>query len=72
MPAKHDHANLGGSNRLLSVESAAALLDMPVRRLRDNRARWGIPSIRVGREVRIRERDLVAWIDRQSDVQAAS
>lgn len=64
MPIKpnRDHANLGGSNRLLSTPKAAALLDMDARSLRDNRHSLGIPAIRVGRELRFRERDLVAWI----------
>jgi excisionase family DNA binding protein len=59
---EHDHDNLGGSVRYLSVASAAALLDMPERRLRDHWKRWGIPAHRVGRELRFRERDIHAWV----------
>jgi len=53
---------LGGSNRLLSVESAAAYLDMPVTRLRRHWRDFGLPARRVGRELRFRERDLDEYV----------
>jgi excisionase family DNA binding protein len=56
----------GGSNRLLSLPHAAEILDVPVRRLRDNWRAWRIPAFKVGRELRIRERDLVAWVNKQA------
>jgi predicted DNA-binding transcriptional regulator AlpA len=63
MPARPDHHNLGGSNRLLNLADAAALLGLPKpRALRDYHKKWGVPSLRVGRELRFRERDLHAWI----------
>jgi len=53
----------GGSNQLLSLANAAAYLDMPERRLRDNWRRWGIPIYKVGRELRFRVRDLECWLE---------
>ncbi len=59
----HDHFNLGGSNRLLSLAEAAAFLGIPKpRSLRDYYKKWGIPALKIGRELRFRERDLNAWI----------
>lgn len=52
----------GGSNRLLDIPKAAAYLDVPPRRLRDNWRRWGISACKVGRELRFRERDLESWL----------
>jgi excisionase family DNA binding protein len=61
--AEHDHHNLGGSNRLLSLEEAAAYLgDIKPRTLRAERQAWGIPSVPVGRQLKFRQRDLDAWI----------
>jgi excisionase family DNA binding protein len=62
MAAPRDHHNLGGSNRLLNVTEAAAILGVRVRSLRDYHRKWGIPAGRVGRELRFRERDIHAWI----------
>lgn len=61
-----DHHNLGGSNRLLPLAEAAEFLgiDKP-RVLRDYWRKWGIPSYKVGRELRFRERDLHAWIEKR-------
>ncbi|WP_367185141.1 helix-turn-helix domain-containing protein [Trebonia sp.] len=58
----------GGSNRLLSLPHAAELLDIPVRRLRDHWRDWKIPAFKVGRELRIRERDLWNWVEGQKAV----
>ena len=63
----HDHFNLGGSNRLLTLAEAAAILNVAPRSLRDYRKSWGIPAFKVGRELRLPpERDLIAWIDRRA------
>ena len=48
---------------MLSLANAAAYLDMPERRLRDNWRRWGIPIYKVGRELRFRVRDLECWLE---------
>lgn len=63
---EHDHENLGGSNRILSLASAAALLDMPPRRLRDNWRKWEIPAYQIGRELRFIERDIRTWLKKQA------
>jgi excisionase family DNA binding protein len=60
----------GGSNRLLSISTAAEYLAIPERRLRDNWRRWGLRAYRVGRELRFRERDLENWLERNSEVAA--
>lgn len=62
MTAPHDHDNLGGSNRYISLAKAAALLDVPPRKLQRHRARWGIPAYPLGNELRFRERDIHAWM----------
>ena len=62
MAAQHDHHNLGGSNRLLPLAEAAAILGVKPRSLRDYWRKWGIPALRVGRELRFRERDIDAWV----------
>jgi hypothetical protein len=53
----------GGSNQLLNLANAAAHLDMPERRLRDNYRQWGIPAYKVGRELRFRVRDLESHVE---------
>jgi excisionase family DNA binding protein len=62
---EHDHHNLGGSNKLLTLAEAAAILNVPPTRLRDHWKRWGIPALRIGRELRFRERDLDNWISKR-------
>lgn len=58
-----DHLNLGGSNRLLTLPEAAAFLGTTYGSLRNHYAEWDIPTVKVGRNVRVRERDLNAWIE---------
>lgn len=53
----------GGSNELLSMESAATYLDVPKRTLQDNYRKWGIAHVWVGRCVKFRKRHLDSWID---------
>ena len=60
---QHDHFNLGGSNKLLSLADAAAYLGIPdPLKLRRYWRQWGLPFTKVGRELKIRQRDLDAWI----------
>lgn len=63
-----DHSNLGGSNRVMNLEHAAELLDMPPRRLKDNWRRWGVPAHKAGRELRFIERDLRTWLKSRAAV----
>jgi excisionase family DNA binding protein len=57
---------LGGSNRLLSSRDVAAILAVPERTVRDKWKEWGLPAYRIGKHLRWKERDLYAWIERQS------
>jgi excisionase family DNA binding protein len=57
---------MGGSNRLLSSRDVAAILAIPERTIRDKWKEWGLPAYRIGKHLRWRERDVYAWIERQS------
>ena len=57
---------LGGSNRLLSSRDVAGILAIPERTVRDKWKEWGLPAYRIGKHLRWKERDVYAWIDRQS------
>jgi excisionase family DNA binding protein len=57
---------LGGSNRLLSSHDVAAILAIPERTVRDRWKEWGLPAYRIGKHLRWKERDVYAWIERQS------
>jgi len=57
---------LGGSNRLLSSRDVAVILAIPERTVRDRWKQWGLPAYRIGKHLRWKERDVYAWIERQS------
>ena len=57
---------LGGSNRMLSSREVAAILGIPERTVRAKWREWRLPAYRIGKHLRWRERDVYAWIDRQS------
>jgi excisionase family DNA binding protein len=57
---------LGGSNPLLSSRDVAAILNVPERTVRDKWKDWGLPAYRIGKHLRWKERDVYAWIERQS------
>ena len=57
---------LGGSNRLLSSREVAVILAIPERTVRDKWREWGLPAYRIGKHLQWRERDVYAWIERQS------
>lgn len=66
MPRKDyrpDHANLGGSNKMLGVVEAAAYLHVPEKSLRNYWQKWGVPSYKIGQRRLFRERDLNLWIE---------
>jgi excisionase family DNA binding protein len=63
---------LGGSNRLLSSTEVGELLGLPERTVRAQRQEWGLQAYRIGRALRFRERDVMAWIDRQAENLALS
>lgn len=62
-PAK---GTLGGSNRMMSAREVAEILAIPERAVRDKWREWGLQAYRVGKHLRWRERDVYAWIDRQT------
>jgi excisionase family DNA binding protein len=57
---------LGGSNRMLSAREVAGILGVPERTVRDKWRAWGLPAYRIGKHLRWKERDVLAWIDRQT------
>jgi excisionase family DNA binding protein len=57
---------LGGSNRMLSARDVAVILAVPESTVRGRWREWGLPAYRIGKHLRWRERDLMAWIDRQN------
>jgi len=57
---------LGGSNRMLSARDVAAILAVPERTVRDRWREWGLQAYRIGKHLRWKERDVHAWIDRQT------
>jgi excisionase family DNA binding protein len=63
---KLQKGTLGGSNRLLSSRDVAAILAIPERTVRDKWKEWGLPAYRIGKHLRWKERDVYAWIERQS------
>ena len=65
-PAKPRTGTLGGSNRMLPAREVAAILAVPERTVRDKWREWGLPAYRIGKHLRWKERDVHAWIDRQT------
>lgn len=60
-----NHSNLGGSNRLLSIDDVAERWGRPHSTVRNHWRRWGMPFFQIGRKWNIRERDLTRWEDEQ-------
>jgi excisionase family DNA binding protein len=65
-PQPRLNGTLGGSNRLLSSREVAAILGVRERTVRAMWKEWGLPAKRIGKQLRWRERDLYAWIERQN------
>jgi excisionase family DNA binding protein len=61
--AKGAKGTLGGSNRLLNSREVGELLGLPERTIRAEWKNWGLRTYRVGRALRWRERDVMAWIE---------
>ena len=57
---------IGGSNRLIGCKEAAEFLSIPERTLRENWRRWGLTAHKVGRAIRFRERDIEAWLQKNT------
>jgi excisionase family DNA binding protein len=57
---------IGGSNRLVSCRELAEFLSVPERTVRDNWRKWNLQAHKVGRAIRFRERDVDAWLQRNT------
>ncbi|KUL56738.1 DNA-binding protein [Streptomyces violaceusniger] len=53
----------GGSNRLLTPEEVAKWLKVSENTVRNKYRAWGLKPQKVGRLLRFRERDIVAYLD---------
>jgi excisionase family DNA binding protein len=53
---------------LLSSVEVGELLGFPERTIRARWRDWGLPAHWIGRALRFRERDVLAWIDRQVEL----
>jgi excisionase family DNA binding protein len=51
---------------LTSVE-VGCMLKLPERTIRACWKEWGLQAYRIGRAVRFRERDVLAWIEKQAE-----
>jgi excisionase family DNA binding protein len=51
---------------MLSARDVAGILGVPERTVRDKWREWRLPAYRIGKHLRWKERDVLAWIDRQS------
>jgi excisionase family DNA binding protein len=51
---------------MLSARDVAAILAVPERTVRDRGREWGLQAYRIGKHLRWKERDVHAWIDRQT------
>ena len=50
---------------MLSARDVDEMLAIPERTVRDKWREWELPAYRIGKHLRWRERDVLAWIDRQ-------
>ncbi len=53
---------------LLTLEEAASVLSLSPRTLSRLLRRGEIPTVRIGRLVRVRTSDLHSWVDRQDEI----
>ncbi|WP_435126245.1 helix-turn-helix domain-containing protein [Actinacidiphila sp. bgisy144] len=53
----------GGSNRLLTPEEVAAWLKVSETTVKNKYRTWGLKAQKVGRLLRFRERDIVAYLE---------
>lgn len=51
---------------MLSARDVAEIMAVPERTVRDKWREWRLPAYRIGKHLRWKERDVYAWIDRQS------
>jgi excisionase family DNA binding protein len=51
---------------MLSARDLAERLAVPERTVCDKWREWRLPAYRIGKHLRWKERDVLAWIDRQA------
>jgi excisionase family DNA binding protein len=51
---------------MLSARDVALMLAVPERTIRDKWREWELPAYRIGKHLRWKERDVLAWINRQT------
>jgi excisionase family DNA binding protein len=51
---------------MLSVRDLAEMLAIPESTVRAQWRTWGLNAYRIGKHLRFRERDVLAWIDNQT------
>jgi excisionase family DNA binding protein len=68
-PRPRRPGTLGGSNRMLSAEQVAEILGggISAKTVLAYRHAWGLKSVKIGKHVRFRERDLNAWMDKRPE-----
>ena len=66
---RHRPGTLGGSNRMLSADQVAEILGggISAKTVLAYRHAWGLKSVKVGKHIRFRERDLNAWMDNRPE-----
>lgn len=52
---------------MLTSTEVGEMLALPERTIRAQWREWGLPAYRIGRALRFRERDVLAWIERQAE-----
>ena len=55
----------GGSNKMLSAAETAERLGVHRETLYRERDNWGLRSVRIGRNLKFRERDIEEWLSSQ-------
>lgn len=63
LQSRDDVLTAGGSNRLLTPEEVAAWLKVSDITVRNKYRNWGLKAQKVGRLLRFRERDIVAYLE---------
>jgi excisionase family DNA binding protein len=56
----------GGSNKLLSLKDLADMFSVSVDTVYRNYSEWGLVAYRIGNQLRFKEREVVAWLERQA------
>ena len=52
-----------GSNRMLTVKQLAEMLAVSPNTVYDKWREWGLPGYKIGKHLRFREGEVLAWVD---------